>query len=139
MYRPRERDPSCFPFTSCLFVYCGQGWTFTQRGMDEASRGGHLEMVKWLHGRGAECSTDAMDLAAQEGHLDIVQVCINGIHVKYATLGRRDRDRLVLLMYKWSLYFRPPLNCPLQERTPVLRRVNCVELEFDVCSCKVQH
>lgn len=79
--------------------------------MDEASRGGHLEMLKWLHGQGAECSTDAMDLAAQEGHLDIVQVCINdNIPVVRRPWGG-DKNRLVfLLMCKWSLYIRPPLN-----------------------------
>ena len=31
-------------------------------------------MLIWLHARGAECSTDAMDRAAQEGHLEVVQV-----------------------------------------------------------------
>lgn len=42
--------------------------------MDGAAAAGYLEMVMWLHEYGASCTTDAMDLAAEEGRLDIVQV-----------------------------------------------------------------
>lgn len=42
--------------------------------MTGAAAAGHLEMVKWLDEKGAPCTTEAMDVAAQEGHLDIVKV-----------------------------------------------------------------
>lgn len=42
--------------------------------MDGAAAAGHLEMVKWLHGKKLECTTDAMDGAAEGGHLNVVEV-----------------------------------------------------------------
>ncbi|CAN0278508.1 unnamed protein product, partial [Ectocarpus sp. 13 AM-2016] len=47
--------------------------------MDGAAAAGHLDMVVWLHEHGGACTTDAMDLAARGGHLDVVQVgyCID--------------------------------------------------------------
>lgn len=46
--------------------------------MDGAAAGGHLAMVKWLHEKGFGCTTAAMDSAAQEGHLEVVQVRLSG-------------------------------------------------------------
>ncbi|CAH0514435.1 unnamed protein product [Peronospora belbahrii] len=45
-----------------------------QEAMDSAAEFGHLEVVKWLHmNRSEGCTTDAMDMAACNGHLGIVQ------------------------------------------------------------------
>lgn len=62
----------------------GEPLKFTKRAIDGAAAAGHLEMVRWLHGKQAECTTDAMDLAAQEGHLEVVEVretCIFSPHL----------------------------------------------------------
>ena len=55
----------------------------TEVPMDLASKGGHLEVVKYLHSIGKECSfyyrgetewiTDAMNLASRGGHLEVVK------------------------------------------------------------------
>ncbi|CAK4505122.1 unnamed protein product [Aphanomyces euteiches] len=42
------------------------------RAMDIAAQNGHLEMVKFLHVRKHKCTSDAMDLAAKFGHYDVV-------------------------------------------------------------------
>lgn len=43
--------------------------------MDGAAGGGHLEMVEWLaKNRREGCSSAAFDMAAAEGHLDIIEV-----------------------------------------------------------------
>ncbi|CAI5709666.1 hypothetical protein KXD40_005430 [Peronospora effusa] len=45
-----------------------------QEAMDSAAEFGHLEVVQWLHTNRREgCTTDAMDMAACNGHLKIVQ------------------------------------------------------------------
>ena len=47
---------------------------FTTDAMDWAALNGHLPMVQWLHQNRTEgCTTDAMDWAAMEGHLHVVQ------------------------------------------------------------------
>ncbi|GMF22203.1 unnamed protein product [Phytophthora fragariaefolia] len=44
-----------------------------QEAMDSAAEFGHLEVVQWLHDNRQEgCTTDAMDMAACNGHLEIV-------------------------------------------------------------------
>ncbi|RLN98927.1 hypothetical protein BBJ28_00014959 [Nothophytophthora sp. Chile5] len=46
----------------------------THRAMDSAASNGHLEMVQWLHANRSEgCTTDAMHDAAANGHLEVVQ------------------------------------------------------------------
>lgn len=45
-----------------------------QEAMDSAAEFGHLHIVQWLHENRKEgCTTDAMDMAACNGHLRIVQ------------------------------------------------------------------
>ncbi|KAL4086860.1 hypothetical protein PRIC1_013919 [Phytophthora ramorum] len=45
-----------------------------QEAMDSAAEFGHLDVVLWLHENRLEgCTTDAMDMAASNGHLEIVQ------------------------------------------------------------------
>ncbi|KAL3662969.1 hypothetical protein V7S43_011913 [Phytophthora oleae] len=45
-----------------------------QEAMDSAAEFGHLHVVQWLHQHREEgCTTDAMDMAACNGHLHIVQ------------------------------------------------------------------
>ncbi|TDH68359.1 hypothetical protein CCR75_003476 [Bremia lactucae] len=45
-----------------------------QEAMDSAAEFGHLDVVQWLHHNRQEgCTTDAMDMAACNGHLEIVQ------------------------------------------------------------------
>uniref|UniRef100_A0AAV1T869 Ankyrin repeat-containing domain n=1 Tax=Peronospora matthiolae TaxID=2874970 RepID=A0AAV1T869_9STRA len=45
-----------------------------QEAMDSAAEFGHLDVVQWLHANRREgCTTDAMDMAACNGHLEIVQ------------------------------------------------------------------
>lgn len=45
-----------------------------QDAMDAAAECGHLQTVQWLHlNRSEGCTVDAMDLAAANGHLDVVQ------------------------------------------------------------------
>ena len=42
--------------------------------MDSAARDGHIEVVQWLHENRSEgCTTYAMDLAASNGHLEVVK------------------------------------------------------------------
>lgn len=46
----------------------------TEMAMDRAARNGHMEVVQWLHHNRSEgCTTDAMNGAAEFGHLGIVQ------------------------------------------------------------------
>ncbi|RLN77599.1 hypothetical protein BBJ28_00000462 [Nothophytophthora sp. Chile5] len=46
----------------------------TRGAMDGAAANNHLDVVEWLHDNRTEgCSTIAMDLAAQNGHLEMVQ------------------------------------------------------------------
>lgn len=43
--------------------------------MDGAAGGGHLKMVQWLAKHRREgCSSAAFDMAAAEGHLNIIEV-----------------------------------------------------------------
>jgi hypothetical protein len=45
-----------------------------QEAMDSAAEFGHLDVVQWLHfNRQEGCTTDAVDMAACNGHLEIVQ------------------------------------------------------------------
>ncbi|TYZ63346.1 hypothetical protein PybrP1_012885 [[Pythium] brassicae (nom. inval.)] len=45
-----------------------------EEAMDSAAEFGHLGIVQWLHAHRSEgCTTDAMDLAASNGHLDVVR------------------------------------------------------------------
>lgn len=45
-----------------------------EEAMDSAAEFGHLAVVQWLHEHRSEgCTTDAMDMAACNGHLDVVQ------------------------------------------------------------------
>ncbi|KAG7390048.1 hypothetical protein PHYPSEUDO_009010 [Phytophthora pseudosyringae] len=45
-----------------------------QEAMDSAAEFGHLDVVQWLHANRKEgCTTDALDMAAYNGHLEIVQ------------------------------------------------------------------
>ncbi|KAE9274379.1 hypothetical protein PR003_g29627, partial [Phytophthora rubi] len=46
----------------------------TTEAMDGAAANGHFEVVRWLHENRTEgCTTDAMDCAARNGHLELVQ------------------------------------------------------------------
>lgn len=70
---------------------------FSKRAMDRAAAAGHLEMVKWLHGKDLECTTDAMDGAAEGGHLSVVEVgnhFIRSFFFSFSTLFPRH-DRIV--------------------------------------------
>ncbi|KAE9047005.1 hypothetical protein PR003_g1321 [Phytophthora rubi] len=52
----------------------GRGVTCTAEAMDFAARDGNLEIVQWLHHNRSEgCTKGAMDSAAGEGHLETVQ------------------------------------------------------------------
>ena len=45
----------------------------TKEGMDRACERGNIEIVRWLDKEmGSECTTCAMDYAAQNGHLHII-------------------------------------------------------------------
>lgn len=80
--RALPKHPSHFPrffywlfwIASTSVVVKLKGLKFTKRAMNGAAAAGNLEMVRYLHGKQVECSTDAMDRAAQEGHLEVVQV-----------------------------------------------------------------
>ena len=45
----------------------------TTNAMDDASNYGHIEIVKFLHSIGKDCTTKAMDWASKNGHLEIVK------------------------------------------------------------------
>jgi ankyrin repeat protein len=46
----------------------------TTRAMDYAAQNGHIDVVEWLHEFRVEgCTTDAMDWAAENGHLEVVK------------------------------------------------------------------
>mmetsp|Transcript_34557 Transcript_34557/g.45682 ORF Transcript_34557/g.45682 Transcript_34557/m.45682 type:complete len:175 (-) Transcript_34557:152-676(-) len=50
------------------------GMRFTYKAMDKAAKQGHLQVVEWLHNNRTEgCSTGAMDWAASNGHLHMVE------------------------------------------------------------------
>ncbi len=55
------------------------GFTRTDKGcttdaMDWAAEYGHLDVVRYLHEKRQEgCTTDAMDWAAGNGHLDVIK------------------------------------------------------------------
>ncbi|KAF0736484.1 hypothetical protein Ae201684_007497 [Aphanomyces euteiches] len=51
-----------------------QGKTCTTDAMDDAAVNGHLDIVRFLHMyRHEGCTTDAIDLAARNGHLEVVK------------------------------------------------------------------
>jgi hypothetical protein len=55
-------------------IKCNQPLTFTTAAMDLAAKNGHLQVVQWLHGNRQEgCSKFAMEYAAVNGHLQVVQ------------------------------------------------------------------
>src|SRR6187399_1748927 len=55
----------------------------TDDAIDRASKGGHLEIVKYLHEVvGANCTTKAMEWAAEDGHLDIVKYLHEAVGAK---------------------------------------------------------
>lgn len=60
--------------------------------LDYVSGYGKLDAVKL----GASCSTEAMDLAAQSGHVEIV---------KYLHLNRQEGCVLALVVASWNGYF----------------------------------
>ena len=41
--------------------------------MYEAAGCGHLEVIKYLHDMGAQCSSDAIDIAAWNGHIEVLK------------------------------------------------------------------
>ena len=45
----------------------------TTNAMDDASNYGHIEIVKFLHSIGKDCTTKAMDWASENGHLEVVK------------------------------------------------------------------
>ncbi|GLD97301.1 hypothetical protein PINS_up005985 [Pythium insidiosum] len=46
----------------------------SSRAMDIAADQGHIAVVQWLHlHRAAECTTDAIDFACAQGHLDVAR------------------------------------------------------------------
>ena len=47
--------------------------------MDDAARNGHLEVLKYLHEIGKECTIDAMILAEKYGHTETVEYIRNNI------------------------------------------------------------
>ncbi|KAF0696984.1 Aste57867_12297 [Aphanomyces stellatus] len=57
------------------FLVLGVGYTTcTSDAIDGAARNGHLDVLRFLHMHTkATCTTDAMDLAAMNGHLEVVQ------------------------------------------------------------------
>jgi hypothetical protein len=49
-------------------------WTWSMPAVDRAAANGHLDVVQCLYShRRKGCSTDAMDGAAANGHLDVIQ------------------------------------------------------------------
>ncbi|KAF0695171.1 Aste57867_13996 [Aphanomyces stellatus] len=56
--------------------------------LDAASASGHLELVRFLHGRNVECTTYALDQAATNGHLDVVRFLVE--HCKRCTTDAMD-------------------------------------------------
>jgi hypothetical protein len=54
-------------------VYCKYTQLEKSINMNLASRNGHLEVVKYLHSIGKECTTSAMDWASKNGHLEVVK------------------------------------------------------------------
>lgn len=96
--------------------------TFTKRGMDGAAAAGKLDMVQYLHGKKVECSTDAMDHAAQEGHLKVVQVRREPFYISFlrrtdffyvrANTMCRIKDFVILYPYKGQGSRRPKNNNP---------------------------
>ncbi len=58
-----------------IIKYChDKNKLFTTNEMNIAAANGHLEVIKWLHENRMEgCTTCAMDRAAENGHLDVVK------------------------------------------------------------------
>ncbi|ETV95869.1 hypothetical protein H310_10908 [Aphanomyces invadans] len=56
----------------------------TTKAMDWAAANGHLHVVQYLHGHRSEgCTVDAIDRAAQNGHLDVVRFLTTQRHEGY--------------------------------------------------------
>jgi len=60
-----------------MFVLCEWGMElsgYSDDALDLAARNGHLDVIKWLHANRTEGGTGwAMDLAALNGHLDVIK------------------------------------------------------------------
>ncbi|KAF0694208.1 hypothetical protein As57867_014838, partial [Aphanomyces stellatus] len=56
--------------------------------LDAAAANGHLELVRFLHGHGVQCTTFALDQAATNGHLDVVRFLVE--HCKRCTTDAMD-------------------------------------------------
>mmetsp|Transcript_17745 Transcript_17745/g.22995 ORF Transcript_17745/g.22995 Transcript_17745/m.22995 type:complete len:635 (+) Transcript_17745:124-2028(+) len=56
-----------------LDQHCSLGITTSPKALNEASRGGYLGTVEWLHYLEAPCTTAAMNGAAGAGHLSVVE------------------------------------------------------------------
>jgi hypothetical protein len=57
----------------------------TKISMDQASKGGYLELVKYLHGIGKECTTDSMNFASKGGHLEVIKYLRTVVRVEFTS------------------------------------------------------
>ncbi|KAL3663272.1 hypothetical protein V7S43_011681 [Phytophthora oleae] len=92
--------------------------------MDNAARGGHFEMLKWLHENRTEGYTHAaMDDAAAYGHLDIVK-WLHRHRAQCTTLAMDDAaDGNHLRVLRWLFENRrKDFPATLQRTVPSLKR-----------------
>lgn len=81
----------------CLEYLSGMGAECTTRAMDGAAGNDHLKIVQWLHiNRNEGCSTEAMDSAAANGELDIVK-WLHVNRLEGCTTGAMDEAFVVIL------------------------------------------
>jgi hypothetical protein len=82
--------------------------------MDMASSGGHLEVVRWLHGNCSEgCTTRAMDKAACHGCLDVVKwLHENRLEGCTEKVVSKALEREHPAVAKWLLEHRPECVVP---------------------------
>ena len=65
---------SCYGNLEIVKYLTAIGASCSTSAMDWAARNGYLDIVQWLHfNRSEGCTTSAMDFAAEFGHIDIVQ------------------------------------------------------------------
>uniref|UniRef100_A0A7S3Y0I1 Uncharacterized protein n=1 Tax=Heterosigma akashiwo TaxID=2829 RepID=A0A7S3Y0I1_HETAK len=70
----QQGEATCLWLSGWMPMHANRSEGCTTDAMDGAAWNGHLSVVEWLHANRSEgCTTDAMDGAAWNGHLSVVE------------------------------------------------------------------
>ena len=80
-------------------LYCK--YTKINITMDRASENGYLEVIKYLHSIGKECTDNAMDFASENGYLEVIKYLhsIGKVCTTYAMDWASRNDHLEVVKY----------------------------------------